>query len=100
MLNPDAKTVAWIRADRTTVSRPAAAQLPARLQVTAVRGYQPQADRVSEMLAAAAGLDGSAVRPLDAALAMSVLLLAFSLAILLAIRLASPETFRARLPGR
>ena len=69
VLNPDAKTVAWIRADRTTVSRPAAAQLPARLQVTAVRGYQPQADRVSEMLAAAAGLDGSAVRPLDAALA-------------------------------
>jgi molybdate transport system permease protein len=37
---------------------------------------------------------------LDAAVAMSVLLLAFSLAILLGIRLASPETFRARLPGR
>ena len=69
VLNPDAKTVAWVRADRTTVSRPAAAQLPARLQVTAVRGYQPQADRVSEMLAAAAGLDGPAVQPLDAALA-------------------------------
>ena len=37
---------------------------------------------------------------LDAAVALSVLLLAVSLAILLAIRLASPETFRARLPGR
>jgi CHAD domain-containing protein len=69
VLNPDAKTVAWVRADRTAVSRPAAAQLPARLQVTAVRGYQPQADRVSEMLAAAAGLDGPATQPLDAALA-------------------------------
>jgi CHAD domain-containing protein len=69
VLNPDAKTVAWIRADRTAVSRPAAAQLPARLQVTAVRGYQPQAERVSEMLAAAAGLDGPPLRPLDAALA-------------------------------
>jgi CHAD domain-containing protein len=69
VLNPDAKTVAWVRTDRTAVSRPAAAQLPARLQVTAVRGYQPQADRVSEMLAAAAGLDGPATQPLDAALA-------------------------------
>ena len=69
VLNPDTKTVAWIRADRTTVSHPAAAQLPARLQVTAVRGYQPQAERVGEMLAAAAGLDGPPAWPLDAALA-------------------------------
>ncbi len=37
---------------------------------------------------------------LDAAVAMSVLLLALSLAVLLSIRLASPEAFRARLPGR
>ena len=57
VLNPDTKTIAWIRADRTTVSHPAAAQLPARLQVTAVRGYQPQAERVGELLAAAAGLE-------------------------------------------
>ncbi len=69
VLNPDTKTVAWIRADRTTVNHPAAAELPARLQVTAVRGYQPQAERVGEMLAAAAGLDGPPARPLDAALA-------------------------------
>jgi CHAD domain-containing protein len=69
VLNPDTKTVAWIKADRTTVNYPAAAQLPARLQVTAVRGYQPQAERVGEMLAAAAGLNGSPARPLDAALA-------------------------------
>jgi CHAD domain-containing protein len=69
VLNPDTKTVAWIRADRTTVSHPAAAELPARLQVTAVRGYQPQAERVGEMLAAAAGLDSPPAWPLDAALA-------------------------------
>ena len=30
VLNPDTKTIAWIRADRTTVNHPAAAQLPAR----------------------------------------------------------------------
>ena len=40
------------------MSQPAAAELPARLQVTAVRGYQAQAERVGELLAAAAGLDG------------------------------------------
>jgi CHAD domain-containing protein len=69
VLNPDTKTIAWIRVDRTTVNHPAAAELPARLQVTAVRGYQAQAQRVGELLAAAAGLDGHPGRPLDAALA-------------------------------
>ena len=69
VLNPDTKTIAWIRADRTTVNHPAAAQLPARLQVTAVRGYQPQAERVGDLLAAAAHLNGAAPGPLDAALA-------------------------------
>ncbi len=69
VLNPDTKTIAWIRADRTSVTHPAAAELPARLQVTAVRGYQPQAQRVSELLAGAAGLNGHPGRPLDAALA-------------------------------
>ena len=69
VLNADAKTVAWLTVDRTTVSYPEAAQLPARLQVTAVRGYQPQAKRVAELLAAAAGPAGPARSPLDAALA-------------------------------
>ncbi len=69
VLNPDTKTIAWIRADQTTVNHPAAADLPARLQVTAVRGYQPQAERVGDLLAAAAGLNGVPPRPLDAALA-------------------------------
>jgi CHAD domain-containing protein len=69
VLNLDTKTIAWIRADRTTVSQPAAAELPARLQVTAVRGYQAEAERAGELLAAASGLEGPPVRPLDAALA-------------------------------
>ena len=55
VLNEDAKTIAWLTVDNTAVSYPAAAQLPARLEVSAVRGYQPQADRVTQLLAAAAG---------------------------------------------
>jgi CHAD domain-containing protein len=69
VLNADTKTVAWIRADRTAVNHPVAVQLPARLQVTAVRGYQLQAQRIGEELAAAAGVNGHPGRPLDAALA-------------------------------
>ncbi len=69
VLNEDTKTIAWLTVDRTSVSYPEAAQLPARLQVTPVRGYQPQADRVTQLLAAAAGQDGVAPHPLDAALA-------------------------------
>jgi CHAD domain-containing protein len=69
VLNEDAKTIAWLTVDNTAVRWPAAAQLPARLQVSAVRGYQPQADRVTQLLAAAAGQNGAAGGPLDAALA-------------------------------
>ena len=69
VLNADTKTIAWIRADRTTVNHPAQAQLPARLQVAPVRGYQSQAQRIGEMLGAAAGSDGHSARPLDEALA-------------------------------
>jgi CHAD domain-containing protein len=69
VLNADTKTIAWIRADRTTVSHPAEAPLPPRLQVTPVRGYQTQAERIGELLADAAGLNGDLARPLDAALA-------------------------------
>jgi len=70
VLNPDTKTIAWLTVDRTAVSYPEAAQLPARFQVTAVRGYQLQAQRVAEILAGAAGVDGAPpASPLDAALA-------------------------------
>ncbi len=69
VLNEDAKTIAWLTVDRTAVRYPAPAQLPPWFQVTAVRGYQPQAQRVTQLLAAAAGPDGAASGRLDAALA-------------------------------
>ena len=70
VLNTDAKTVAWIGLDHTAVRQPAPAQLPARLRVTAVRGYQPQAERVAGLLADAAGASTvPPASPLDAALA-------------------------------
>ena len=69
LLNTDSKTVAWITLDHTSVTQPAAAELPARLQVTAVRGYQAQALRAAQLLSAAAANGSAASRPLDAALA-------------------------------
>jgi len=70
VLNADAKTVAWISLDHTAVRQPAAAQLPTRLLVTAVRGYQVEAQQVARLLADAAGAAaGPAGSPLDAALA-------------------------------
>ncbi len=69
ILNPDDKTVAWVTVERTTVSHPAAAQLPVQLKVTAVRGYQAQAERITQILAAVPGTTTVVPRPLDAALA-------------------------------
>ncbi len=69
ILNPDAKTVAWVTLQRTAVTSPAAAQLPVRLEVTAVRGYQVQAERIAQILAAVPGVSEPTLAPLDAALA-------------------------------
>ena len=70
LLNADSKTVAWLTLDHMSVTQPAPAELPARLQVTAVRGYQAQALRAAQLLSDAAAANGSAgARPLDAALA-------------------------------
>ena len=55
VLNADGKTVAWLRVDETTVTSPAAAQLPPRLTVTAVRGYQAEAQQVAQALASVPG---------------------------------------------
>ena len=57
VLNGDAKTVAWLATDKLSVSYPASADLPSRLHVTAVRGYQAQADRVAQVLAGAPGVE-------------------------------------------
>jgi CHAD domain-containing protein len=69
VLNSDDKTVARIAVDAMSVSYPAHARAPARLSVSAVRGYQPQADRVSRALADLPGVRPSRSTPLHTALA-------------------------------
>ncbi len=69
VLNADDKTVAWVTLDRLSVSYPATADLPSRLSVTAVRGYQAQAERVAQILAGATGIEPRGLSPLDSALA-------------------------------
>jgi len=69
VLNGDDKTVAWVSVDKLSVSYPATSDLPSRLKVTAVRGYQAQADRVAQVLAGAPGIEPKGLSPLDAALA-------------------------------
>jgi CHAD domain-containing protein len=66
-LNSDDKTVARVTADRMSATYPAAAELGVRLTVTAVRGYQPQAARLTGLLTP----PGAAVPPpaLEAVLA-------------------------------
>jgi CHAD domain-containing protein len=69
LCNADDKTVAWLTVDRMLTARPAAAGLPTRLSVTAVRGYQAQADRIARCLATEPGVTAGAPPPLDAVLA-------------------------------
>ena len=69
VLNADDKTVAWLALDRLSVTYPATADLPSRLTVTAVRGYQPQAERVAQVLGGTPGVEPQGPPPLDAALA-------------------------------
>jgi CHAD domain-containing protein len=52
VLNADTKTVARLTVDEMSVSYPASAQAPPRLSIVPVRGYQAQADRLGETLAA------------------------------------------------
>jgi CHAD domain-containing protein len=68
VLNSDDKTVARVTVDRMSVSYPARTMLPPRLTVTALRGYQAQADRLAEILAAR-GVTGGGASALEAALA-------------------------------
>jgi CHAD domain-containing protein len=69
VLNADDKTVAWLTLDRLSLTYPATADLSSRLRVTAVRGYQPQAERVAQVLGGTPGVEPQAPPPLDAALA-------------------------------
>ncbi|HEU5416924.1 MAG TPA: CHAD domain-containing protein [Streptosporangiaceae bacterium] len=67
-LNTDAKTIARITADQMSVTYPARVQLPARLTVTAVRGYQAPAARLAGLLSAPADGAVSGLPALEAAL--------------------------------
>jgi CHAD domain-containing protein len=69
LCNADDKTVAWLTVDDMLAAQPAAAELPTRLSVTAVRGYQAQADRIARYLATEPGVTAGALPPLDAVLA-------------------------------
>ncbi len=69
LCNTDDKTVAWLTVDLLHPAQPAAADPPARLSLTAVRGYQAQADRIAACLAARPGMFRGMPPPLDAVLA-------------------------------
>jgi len=71
VLNGDEKTVVHVTMNRVSVTTPVTAMLPPRLVVTAVRGYQAQADRVAKMLAGIPGVLPSPRSEFEAALAAS-----------------------------
>ena len=68
-LNGDDKTVARVIADQMSVTYPAAAHLPDRLEVRPVRGYQAQAERLAARLAALPGVTTDERPALEAVLA-------------------------------
>ncbi len=69
LCNDDGKTVAWLTVEHLYAATPAAADLPPRLSVTAVRGYQGQADRIARCLTAQPGVLPDGLPALDAVLA-------------------------------
>jgi CHAD domain-containing protein len=69
LCNDDGKTVAWLTVEYLHAAAPAAADLPPRLSVTAVRGYQGQAERIARCLTAQPGLLPDGLPALDAVLA-------------------------------
>jgi CHAD domain-containing protein len=69
VLNADEKTIARITVDRMSVTYPAAGTVPPRVAVTALRGYQPQALRLADQLAAMPGVTDGSPSGLEVALA-------------------------------
>jgi CHAD domain-containing protein len=69
VLNSDDKTIARLTLDRMSVTYPAAGTVPPRLQVTPLRGYQSQANRIADLLAGAPGVTDGGPTGLEAALA-------------------------------
>jgi CHAD domain-containing protein len=70
-MNTDDKTVARLTIDRMAVTYPRPATTPARVAVTALRGYQAQAARLTDALLAAPGVSDALTTPLESALAAS-----------------------------
>jgi CHAD domain-containing protein len=68
-VNSDDKTVATLTVDRMAVTYPRRATVPARLSVSALRGYQAQASRLADSLAAGKDLAAAIQGPFEAALA-------------------------------
>src|SRR5262245_26346858 len=69
LCNDDGKTVAWLTVEHLHAATPAAADLPPRLSVTAVRGYQGEAERIARCLTAQPGVLPDGLPALDAVLA-------------------------------
>jgi CHAD domain-containing protein len=69
VLNSDDKTIARIAVDRMSVTYPGAGSVPPRLSVSALRGYQAQALKVADLLAAEPGVTEASQSGLEAALA-------------------------------
>jgi CHAD domain-containing protein len=69
VLNSDAKTVARLAVESMSVSYPERARAAPRLSVSAVRGYQAEAGRLSRALAAAQGVRPGGASALESALA-------------------------------
>lgn len=69
VLNADDKIIARLTVDRMSVTYPAAGTVQARLQVSPLRGYQAQAQRVADLLASAPGVTDGGQSGLEAALA-------------------------------
>jgi CHAD domain-containing protein len=69
VLNSDDKTIARLTVDRMSVSFPAAGQVAPRLTLTALRGYQTQAQRLASVLAAIPGVSEGSQSALETALA-------------------------------
>ena len=69
VLNADDKTVAWLTVTGMSLAGRDGSGLASRLSVTAVRGYQVQADRIARNLSAAGGVAPAVASPLDDVLA-------------------------------
>ena len=69
VLNSDDKTIARVTVDRMSVTYPEAGSVPPRLAVSALRGYQAQALRVADLLAAEPGVTEAGQSGLEAVLA-------------------------------